>query len=75
MEQQERNDQSQLNKGQTEINKGEQRLGRADQDDTHDISHMDQQEGAMNNGALGGNFENSVEEGNRTAGSGEGRNK
>ncbi|HYH16592.1 MAG TPA: hypothetical protein VD794_15285 [Flavisolibacter sp.] len=60
---------------QEEINKGEQRVGRADQNDSYDISHMDQQEGAMNNGALGGNFESSVDEGSRTAGQGEERNK
>ena len=58
-----------------DINRGEHKIGRADQDDSYDISHMDQQEGAMDNGALGGNFEDTVEEGARTAGSEEERNK
>ena len=46
-----------------DINKGENQMGRAGQEDTHDISHMDQQEGTMDNGALGGNFESSTEKG------------
>lgn len=45
------------NSGRTGINEGEQKLGRANQDDTYDISHMDRQEGTMNHGTLGGNFE------------------
>lgn len=74
--QQERNQQPQQNEeANTAINKGEHRIGRANQDDIYDISHMDQQEGAMNNGALGGNFESTVEEGSRTAGREEERNK
>lgn len=75
MAQQKRTGPSQPDQEKTTINKGEQRIGRADHDDTYDISHMDQQEGAMNNGALGGNFENTVEEGARTAGREEERNK
>ena len=38
------------------INKGEQGLGRAGHE-SHDISQVDCQEGMMNNGVLGGNFE------------------
>jgi hypothetical protein len=75
MEQNKRNTASTSAEEQQAINKGEHHVGRAGQDDTHDISHMDQQEGTMNNGALGGNFESTVDEGSRTAGPSEERNK
>ena len=62
MEQKDRSQSSSPNQDQNGINKGENHVGRAGQDDSHDISHMDQQEGAMNNGVLGGNFQPSVDE-------------
>jgi hypothetical protein len=55
--------QTDRNAANTSFNTGEQRVGRAGHDEKHDISHMDQQEGAMNNGTVGGNFsENDAEQ-------------
>ena len=38
------------------VNNKEETIGRTSKEDTHDISHVDQQEGTMDNGMLGGNF-------------------
>ena len=58
--------QTEGNKENNAFNTGEHRVGRAGHEEKHDISHMDQQEGAMNNGAVGGNFAETDNEADQT---------
>ena len=51
-----------MEKDQSTTNEGTGRVNQPGQPSQQDISNVDQQEGTMNNGALGGNFNESGEE-------------
>lgn len=50
-----------MDKNQSNTNEGVGRVNQPGQLPQRDISHIDQQEGTMNNGALGGNFNEASE--------------
>lgn len=62
MQTQDKNEEQQNGERAPLINRGEQGVGRAGHE-SHDISQVDCQEGNMNNGALGGNFESIDQQG------------